>query len=284
MTDICASCKSTNISKITKLDITNLPKWLEKKNYVDEFIQKVALKTYKQSSVTMKFKLKIGKKYKNRYVLYFASSSNKHLFKINDAKKAYNNFSNYGVSRVDENGEFTVYLNTPQPYKTIMKNEKKCKTFYRHMHFVISNKTNKEWENNSIYTKVLNCSIDFNELIYNHINKKHALVLNTLPCEYYAKSHIPKSFNLPTKEIKKMSTNDLHIWMKEVLKLNNHPLYKELKEKTIELYNLPIIVYCAHKDCDASEKAQIELSKKQFVNIVMYEEGMLGYIKHIKSL
>ena len=284
MTDICASCKSTNISKITKLNKEILPKWLENKNYVDEFIHNTPVRLHKQEKYTMKFKLNLGTQYKDRYVLYFASKYSKHLLTIHDAKKAYGKFTNYGVAKVDPSGSCTVYLETPQPYKTIKKNERHFKTFYRHMHFVMSNTSKREWKIDTIFTKVLNCSIDFHDLIYNHINKKHVLLLNTLPCEYYAKSHIPNSFNLPTKEIKKMSTKDLHKWIKEVLKLNNHPLFKELMNKKIELYNLPIVVYCAHKDCDASEKALVELYKKQFVNVVMYEEGMLGYIKQVKAL
>lgn len=284
MTDICASCKSTNISKITKLNKDILPKWLEKKNYVDEFIIKKPTKVFKQHNYSMKFKLKIGQKFKQRRILYFAAKPDKNLFTIKDARKAYSDFSNSGVSTINNSGECTIYLNPPQPYKTIKKNETNYKTFYRHMHFVLSNTQNTEWDINTIYTKVLNCSIEFDDLMYNHIDKKQVLLLNTLPCEYYAKSHISKSFNLPTKEIKKMSSTECKQWIKEVLKLNNHPLYKKLSEKKIEFYNLPIVVYCAHKDCDASEKALVELYKKQFVNVVMYEEGMLGYIKQVKNL
>lgn len=283
MTDICASCKSTNISKITKLSKDILPKWLEKKNYVDEFIKDTDIRVCRQKDYDIKQTIKIGASHKNRFVLYFASTSSSDLLPIKGAKKAYGNFSNHGVSKVNSRGECQIYLTTPQPYKTIKKNERHEKTFYRHMHFVISDKQNQEWEIDTIYTKVLHTSISLNDLLHNHLKHK-VLLLNTLPCEYYAKSHIPNSYNLPVKQIKKMSSSELNQWIKEVLKLNNHHLYQLLQKKQIDMHNIPIAVYCAHKKCNASEMALLELSKKQFVNVVMYEEGMAGYIKHVNSL
>ena len=48
---------------------------------------------------------------------------------INDAKKAYSNFSNYGVSKVDKDGNTILYFDCPQAYSTKEKNKNNKKHF-----------------------------------------------------------------------------------------------------------------------------------------------------------
>ena len=48
MKNICASCESIDVKKIVKTDNNKIPKWLSKVNYVDNFINNVPLKLYKQ--------------------------------------------------------------------------------------------------------------------------------------------------------------------------------------------------------------------------------------------
>ena len=54
-------------------------------------------------------------------------------------------------------------------------------------------------------------------------------------------------------------------------------IYDLLSKKKIELYEIPIICYCAHNKCDASSRASQELMKKGFVNVNLFEDGMKGY-------
>jgi hypothetical protein len=43
MKNICASCKSVNVTTIVKTDNKSLPKWLLQFDYVNEFINKTPL-------------------------------------------------------------------------------------------------------------------------------------------------------------------------------------------------------------------------------------------------
>ena len=54
---------------------------------------------------------------------------------------------------------------------------------------------------------------------------------------------------------------------------------KAIENGKLKIYEIPIICYCAHKDCNASELALEELAKKGFVNVSLYEGGMLEYNK-----
>ena len=73
---------------------------------------------------------------------------------IKDAKKAYKNFKNYGVTKVNSKGEAVLFFNCPQPYSTIEKGKTKRETFYRHIHFCFSNNEKTNWLP-SVYTKVI---------------------------------------------------------------------------------------------------------------------------------
>ena len=48
----------------------------------------------------------------------------------------------------------------------------------------------------------------------------------------------------------------------------------------MEIYELPILMYCAHDKCDASEKAVQEIMKKGFVNVQDYTGGIMDYRKY----
>ena len=111
-----------------------------------------------------------------------------------------------------------------------------------------------------------------------HLHKMGEIVLiNTLPASYYAKNHIPNSYNLHYTDIDAMSRTELINWMTEVVSRHYPKLHKMVKAGKIAIYELPIVVYCANKKCNLSEKAAIALYNKGFVNVRDYEDGMRGY-------
>ena len=78
-----------------------------------------------------------------------------------------------------------------------------------------------------------------------------------------------------------MSSEQLMEWFHEVVKLHYPKLYQYVKTKKIELYEIPIITYCAHNKCNASELTIKELLKKGFVNVNEYSDGIVDYrLKH----
>ena len=279
MKNSCASCIGVDVKNIIKTNNDKLPKWLNKIDYVSNFINsKKSFKIYHQKKTNMKLTINVGKSNKNKFILYWGAEPSKKIL-IKDAKKAYGNFKNYGVAKINEKGDATLFFNCPQPYSTIEKGKKNRETFYRHLHFCISNKDNNKWLD-TVYTKIIICKINIEDTL-NLLHNGSIILLNTLPHKYYAKSHIPNSYNLFHKEIKKMSQKELTQWFSDVVEKNYPNLNKLIKQKKINYYELPIVVYCAHEKCNASELAAIELLKKGFVNIIDFKGGMKDYMDYI---
>ena len=272
---VCASCVSFSVDSIVKSQSNMKPTWLHERDYVEEFIEKVHDFSVRHNSNEITVDLEM-KKMANRKILYWAAKPKSYRDVIvKDAKTAYGNFSNYGVAECDANGRARVYLKSPQVYSTVQKGHKKPQSFHPHIHFVISDVNEKKWLK-QIYTKILIKNIDFSDLMRNNRTNNYVL-LNTLPAQYYARDHIPNSYNLHNNEIKKMSVDDLHSWFREIIVLHYPSLLKLVKEGKLEIYEIPIICYCAHKDCNASELAMRELVKKGFINVILYEGGMAEY-------
>ena len=277
---LCASCLKFDFNKTLKSSNKKKPKWLDKIDYVEEFVIKNANNfTNRYPKYYNKImKINIGKKLSNRKILYWAAKPSSSLL-INDAKKAYGNFSNSGIVTVDSNGFAKIKFLVPQNYKTIIKNEKKYTTFFKHIHYVISDSTNSKWIFN-VFTKLFHNNYNYNQLIQK-LNSKQTVIINVLPSEYYAKDHIPYTYNLPVEQIKKMSVKDLNEWFISVIDLH-YPKLKKLLNK-LKINEIPIICYCAHNKCTASKNGAEELMKKGFVNVSLYEDGMKDYNNHKKN-
>ena len=274
---LCASCLKLDFNKTLKSSNKRKPKWLNKINYVEEFVKKNAenFTNRHPKNYNNVIKLDVGKKFSNRKILYWCAKPSNKLV-INGAKEAYGNFSNSGVATVDENGFAKIKFLVPQNYKTVIKNENDNTTFFKHIHYVISNKNNTDWIF-SVLTKLIHNNYNYKEFIQK-LNSKIVVVLNVLPCEYYAKDHIPNTFNLPVSKIKKMSIKELNEWFSSVID-SHYPKLKKLIPDKLKLYEIPIISYCGHNKCSASKNGAEELMKKGFVNVSLYEDGMKGYYK-----
>ena len=272
--NICASCVGVSVTEIVETDNSKIPKWLESIDYVSNFIDDVPLEKYKIANPKIKLSLNVGKNRAGKLMLYWgAESSNK--VTINDALEAYGDFSNYGVTKVNKEGNATLYFNCPQPYSTIEMGETMKETFYRHIHFCFANKKLTSWLP-TVYTKIILCNMKTAELLELH-SKGEIVLINTRPASYYQKEHIPNSYNLHYTDIDGMSRTELINWMTEVVSRHYPKLHKMVKSGKIAIYELPIVVYCANKKCNLSEKAAIALYNKGFVNVRDYEDGMRGY-------
>lgn len=283
MKNTCASCNGLSITKIIKVNNEKKPKWLSKFDYVSNFIEKnnnKKIKLYKQAKTDTTMVLDVGKSRAGKYVLYWgAEHAKKSQILIRDAKKAYGTFKNHGIAKVGKNGKVTMCFNCPQAYSTTEKGKKSRETFYKHIHFCFSNQSCDKWLD-TIYTKIVVCKHTLPQLMKKH-KAGNVVLINALPCEYYQKAHIPNSFNLPYNKISKMTQRELLFWMAEVVATNYPKLHKLVSSKKINIYELPIVVYCAHDKCDAGEKAAIALMKKGFVNMSEFPGGMKEYLhKH----
>ena len=278
---LCASCLKFDFTKTLRSSNKRKPKWLNKIDYVEEFVKKNANKFTNRhpKNYNKIIKIHVGERFSNRKILYWAAKPSNQLT-INGAKEAYGNFSNSGVVTIDENGYAKIKFLLPQNYKTLVKNEKDYTTFFKHIHYVISNKNNTHWIF-SIFTKLFHNKYNYKQLLQK-LNSKIVVILNVLPCEYYAKDHIVSTFNLPVSKIKKMSIKELNEWFTSVID-SHYPKLKKLLNNKLQLNEIPIISYCAHNKCTASKNGAEELMKKGFVNVSLYEDGMKGYNKNSKK-
>ena len=158
---ICASCNNFKINTYVKSLDKQKPVWLSERDLVREFISKNINFENKYNNYDTILKLNIGKniRIEKYYIGQQYQKNNSPL--ILDAKSAYNNFENYGITEIDKNGFATLKFLCPQPYKTQENKKSKMKTYYRHLHFVISNQNKNRWLK-QIYTQIVNCKIKYN--------------------------------------------------------------------------------------------------------------------------
>jgi len=223
-------------------------------------------------------KMELGKRFAGKKLLYWAANGKKSKsLVIEDTRKAYGRFENSGVVKAASDGKVVLRFECPQLYKAKRGDITKPTTFFRHVHFVVEK--DGEWDR-QIYTKVVICNYALKTFV-DEIKSGTTVLINALPGEYFAKDHVPNSYNLFHKTIAKMSVNELHDWFGEVIKIHYPKLATQLKNKKLEMYEIPIVTYCAHEKCNASELAAKELMKKGFVNINEYGGGIMEYRKLI---
>ena len=92
--------------------------------------------------------------------------------------------------------------------------------------------------------------IDFQQMndIETHAS---ATIINVLPAEYFEKTHIPGSINIP------FDSEDFPQRVKTI----------------VGGTDAPIVVYCASEACNKSKKAGPELIAYGFSNVMCYEGG-----------
>lgn len=272
---VCASCVSFSVDSIVKSQPNMKPTWLNERDFVEDFIASVDDFRVRHGDYDIALDLEM-KKMAGRKMLYWAAKPKSYRdVLVKDAKSAYGNFSNYGVAKFDASGRARVFLKFPQVYSTVQRGQKTPQTFHPHLHFVVGDVFEKKWCQ-QIYTKILIKHVDYGEMVRS-VRTRQYVLLNTLPAEYYARDHIPNSYNLHHASIKKMSVDDLRAWFLEVVQLH-HPLLAEMiAARKLQIYEIPIICYCAHSKCNASDLAMRELVKKGFINVLLYEGGMKEY-------
>lgn len=271
---LCVACESVNINKIVKTNKFIVSSWLKDTDYIASFIKNTPVKKQVQQHTNINLSVDLGKANANKYILYFAALPSN--FKIiRPSKLAYGNFKNKGVTKLNKEGNAILKIKCPQCYSDDDGKNKKAETFYRHVHFCLANKDNSGW-NPTLYTKIVICDLSYFKMRNLH-SKGSVVLINALPCEYYAKDHIVNSYNLPLDKINKMSQHDLMLWMKEVIKQHYPKIHRKIINKTLYPYEVPIVVYCAHNKCTASNEVAKALLQKRFVNVSEYSGGMKEY-------
>ena len=221
---------------------------------------------------SLKAHLTLGKDNSNKYVFYWAANPQKDIHTILGPKEAYGDYENHGLLKTDDKGEVILKFNPPQPYK-----ENK-KTNPKHIHYILES-SEKTWLPLKTIRIIQNISL---EILDEQMKLKDTIILNALPEKYYKKDKIPNSYNLPSETLEKLTgeskTRKVKNFIKSILK--NYPNIENLiNGNKLILEDVPIITYCAHSKCDASDKLIDHLYECKFNNTQEYKEGIEEYNK-----
>jgi rhodanese-related sulfurtransferase len=220
----------------------------------------------------LNLQLTLGDKHANKHVYYWATNESENMLEILPPETAYGEYENNGLKKCDGEGEVSLIFNTPQPYK------ENGKTYPRHVHYIVEDE-NKVWRPLKTIRVVCTVSIDY---LDERIKMKDTMIINALPEEYFDKEKIPNSVNLPFKSLEKLTTKSIERKVLKFIKssLKYYPVIQELvNDKKLEVTDIPIITYCAHSKCDASERLIHALYSSGVNNVLEWKEGMEGWNK-----
>ena len=269
----CVSCKATSDSNIAVTTKKRTPNWLKKTNHVAIFKKRIPLRIH-QSCRSKLMTLDVTKAIRElgfvpKYLLVWGADPGDITFKLRKAKAAYGNFQNYQVISIRNRTTVPVKLKCPQPYITWFG--KTSRAYPRHIHFSFSNESETGWHSR-IYTQSVICNLDFKQFI-TALHNRTVLIINALVNPIMT---IPYTYNLPfdTTLRKKQLVN----WIRNIA--NHH--VKVPKRYTV-YQNMPIIVYCANKKCQAGPKLCNILTDEGFVQVYHYMGGIHEYKKQMKQ-
>ena len=206
------------------------------------------------------------------WVFFWAATSSEDPLKIIGPIKAYDDEVNHGLQKTDENGKVTLSLNCPQPYKVDKK------TYARHIHYIVENPKEKVWSTMKTIRFVSPISRTGLE---EAIQEKTALVIFSLPEEYYDKDHIKGTLNLPREDLdnlpKDKKVGKVQTFIKEHIKDNPH-LQK------IHWRDVPIVTYCMNETCKSSGRLLEHLYECGVNNVREYGPGMKGWRSKVSPI
>lgn len=183
----------------------------------------------------------------NSTIFYFGTMPRDFRKPILMRDRAYATLKNSGVVKSDANGRATFYLKCPQVYKE----PKQKKVYGRHFHFLYYKAREQRWSS-KLYTHKILCDIH-QEQVKSFIKSRKVKLVDALPEKYYEEKHIKGAVNIP----------------------HNKRMKRSVVEKLIgKNKNVPIIVYCYSKTCNAAEKVADALGKLGYHNTLHYVDGI----------
>ena len=279
MTKKCLDCKSTVIDDL-EADMENeVPIWYKKAgnysllpkllNCNDKFNpHKTDLEEKKpeisEVRIEVPVKVDVDKGEDGTWIFYWASLSTKE-FEINGPEAAYGDESNSGLVYSKKNGEATLVLNCPQPYRV------DGITYPRHVHYTTLTE-DKVWSY-EIKTLVVYCHLDYKQM-EKAVKSKDHIIINALSEESHNDKSIPDTLNLPVQTLNENNRNEK---VEEFIERNikNYPELEELiKQNKLDIKDVPIIVYCANEKCNASKTLTKHIMNAGYSNVVEYPGGI----------
>jgi len=221
---------------------------------------------------SLEAKLTLGKDNSNKYVYFWATGEQKNIHKILGPEEAYGKYENHGLKKCNDKGEVILKFNPPAPYKD------KGETICKHIHYLLEG-SDKTWL--PLKTIRIICSISF-EYLDKRVLAKDTIIINALSKKEYDKDHIPSSYNLPHESLVRLTMESkmrkVMNFVKSILK--NYPVIEaQVRDKIINIRDVPIITYCARRECDLSEKLVDHLYECKFNNVSEWKGGIQEWNK-----
>jgi rhodanese-related sulfurtransferase len=112
------------------------------------------------------------------------------------------------------------------------------------------------------------------ESVREMMDKKYAIFVNALPKKYFEENTIPNSISIPLEEHEKLSDEERKGKFAKIIqkKQLEYPHMMDL-----EVEEVPIVVFCAHEKCNASDKMCDLLFEAGFKRIFEYAGGQKDY-------
>lgn len=277
---VCASCIHFSIDKIIRSTERKKPTWLHEIDYVREFISTQQRFTpYTPAYADMKVSVSLPAKYAGRAVLFWGSKKPRNALKPQNARTAYGHFKNSGVAIVNQDGQVELQVRCPQVYRVQQNHHTAPRSFFKHVHFVVSNAKHTRW-NRQLYTKIVVCNLSVSAALKQHAAKR-ILFINTLSPKFYQRQHIPNTVNLSTETMSTMSFQALSQWIRDQAKKSCPPIHRALVQNALFPSEVPIVLYCASTRCHSSTKAAHRLLQKGFSNVSIMGGGIEAYLETV---
>ena len=285
MTKKCLDCKATVIDDLESEMENEVPMWYKKAgNYSllpkllncedkfnpnkTDFVEKKP--DIGEIRVEVPVKVEVDGKKEGTWIFYWAALSNKEL-EINGPEAAYSDESNSGLVQSNKEGEATLVLNCPQPYRV------DGVTYPRHVHYTVLTEDNV-WSFD-VKTLVVYCHLD-REQMEKALKSEDHIIINALSEDDHNKKSIPGTLNLPVETVnasnrveKVSSFIEQHI--------RKYPDLEGLIERNkLDIKDVPIIIYCANPGCNASKNLAKHIMNAGYSNVVEYPGGIEEWFKN----
>ena len=281
----CISCLPTNkkVAQMTK----KRADWKLKKGLhsifpndkVPDLTDKKAVTERVPSGAKQNVRIDLGKKMKNRIVLYYAAEesplSNCESCHIKNPQDSYGSFKNQGMTRLDDEGKGVLKIRCPRPY---LENNK---TYLPHVHFIVSDAKREKWIH-KLMTQTVVCELNYLEMV-EVVNSGCTMILNSLPFEYYVKNRIPRSIPLDHNLVLDRLDKKEVIEYLRVMVAHYPKIQKKIQSGKLNLMDVPIVSYCYNPECEADTDLQMKLNKIGFTNVKLYPGGIKEWLRKSKS-
>jgi rhodanese-related sulfurtransferase len=285
MTKKCLDCKATVIDDLESEMENEVPMWYKKAgnysllpkllNCEDKFNPnktelKEKLPDIGEIRVEVPVKVDDDDKKEGTWIFYWAALSNKEL-EINGPEAAYSDESNSGLVKSNKEGEATLVLNCPQPYRV------DGITYPRHVHYTVLTEDNV-WSFD-VKTSVVYCHLD-REQIEKALKSEDHIIINALSEEDHNKKSIPGSLNLPISTVNVSNrVEKINSFIEQ--NIRKYPDLEGLIERNkLDMKDVPIITYCANPGCNASKNLAKHIMNAGFSNVVEYPGGIEEWFKN----